>query len=160
MFKAACSFSLCQSHVINSIVYTLKNGVKPQAINQSIQIKNNWFIRGVCHFQTYLNWLNILNSFSHTVTDDFRHLCSRRLMKILLQFNPFPHTTILHKTTLNLFCQKIENLHNWMDNPWQKVENIVTKGKLHVLCNFFFCHCFQKAICCRGVRKCLYEEKG
>ena len=39
--------------------------------------------------------------------------------------NPFPHTTILQQTTLNIFCQKIENLYNWMDN---------------ILCNFFFCH--------------------
>ena len=26
--------------------------------------------------------------------------------------NPFPHTTILQQTTLNVFCQNIENLHN------------------------------------------------
>ena len=26
--------------------------------------------------------------------------------------NPFPHTTILRQTTLNVFCQNIENLHN------------------------------------------------
>ena len=26
--------------------------------------------------------------------------------------NPFPHTTILQQTTLNIFCQKIENLYN------------------------------------------------
>ena len=44
--------------------------------------------------------------------------------------NPFPHTTILQQTTLNIFCQNIENLHNWMDNLWQKVENIVAKGEI------------------------------
>ena len=27
-------------------------------------------------------------------------------------FNPFPHTTILQQTTLNIFCEKIENLYN------------------------------------------------
>ena len=60
--------------------------------------------------------------------------------------NPFPHTTILQQTTLNIFCQNMENLYNWMDNLWLKVENIVAKGEiahfvqLHVLCNFFFCH--------------------
>ena len=27
-------------------------------------------------------------------------------------FNPFPHMTILQQTTLNIFCQNIENLHN------------------------------------------------
>ena len=26
--------------------------------------------------------------------------------------NPVPHTTILQQTTLNIFCQKIENLYN------------------------------------------------
>ena len=30
--------------------------------------------------------------------------------------NPFPHMTILQQTTLNLFCQNIENLHSSMDN--------------------------------------------
>ena len=35
------------------------------------------------------------------------------------------------------------------------------KEKLHVLCNFFFLSlCFQKAVCCRGVRKRLYEGRG
>ena len=45
-------------------------------------------------------------------------------------FNPFPHTTILQQTTLNVFCQNIENLHNWMDNLWQKMKNIVAKGEI------------------------------
>ena len=26
--------------------------------------------------------------------------------------NPFPHTANLQQTTLNVFCQKVENLHN------------------------------------------------
>ena len=29
-----------------------------------------------------------------------------------LLINPFPHMTNLQQTTLNIFCQKIENLHN------------------------------------------------
>ena len=32
--------------------------------------------------------------------------------------NPFQHTTNLQQTTLNIFCQKMENLYNWMDNQW------------------------------------------
>ena len=40
--------------------------------------------------------------------------------------------TILQQTTLNVFYQNIENLHNWIDNLWRKVENI--------LYNFFFCY--------------------
>ena len=30
---------------------------------------------------------------------------------------------------LNIFCQKIENVYNWMDNLWLKLENIVAKGE-------------------------------
>ena len=37
-------------------------------------------------------------------------------------FNPFPHTRTLRQTTLNTFCQTIEDLYNWMDNQWLKVE--------------------------------------
>ena len=50
--------------------------------------------------------------------------------------NPFPHTTILQQTTehivkkITYFVKKIENLHNWMDNLWQEVENIVAKGDI------------------------------
>ena len=53
--------------------------------------------------------------------------------------NTFPHTTILQQTTLNIVCQIIENLYNWMDNLWLKVENIVAKEEI-VFSNFFFCH--------------------
>ena len=42
----------------------------------------------------------------------------------------FPHATNLQQTTLNIFCQKIENLYNWMDNLWLKVENIVSKREI------------------------------
>ena len=31
---------------------------------------------------------------------------------------------------LNIFCQEMENLDNWMDNLWLKVENIVAKGEI------------------------------
>ena len=60
------------------------------------------------------------------------------------------------------FVKNIENLHNWMDNLWQKMEKTLwQKEKLHVLCNFFFCHyVFKKAVCCRGVGKRLYEGMG
>ena len=76
-------------------------------------------------------------------------------------FNPFPHTTILLQTTLNIFCQIMENLYNWMDNRWLKVENIVTKGEIARFVQFLLLLlCFQKAVCCRGVRKRLYEGKG
>ena len=38
--------------------------------------------------------------------------CGKRLTHETLAVNPFPHTTILQQTTLNVFCQNIENLHN------------------------------------------------
>ena len=75
--------------------------------------------------------------------------------------NPFPHTAFLQQTTLNVFCQKIENLHNWMDNLWKKVENIVAKGEIARFVKFLLLSlCFQKAVCYRRVRKQLYEGKG
>ena len=88
-------------------------------------------------------------------------LFDRKRRRYKKRINPFPHTTILQQTTLNVFCQNIENLHNWMDNVWQKVENIVAKGEIACFVQFFLLSlCFQKAVCCRGVRKRLYERKG
>ena len=61
----------------------------------------------------------------------------------------------------DVFCQKIENLYNWMDNLWIQVENIVAKGEIARFEQFLLLIlCFQKAVCCRGVRKSLYEGKG
>ena len=37
--------------------------------------------------------------------------------KPVTSVNPFLHTAILQQTTLNVFCQNIENLY-WMDNLW------------------------------------------
>ena len=76
-------------------------------------------------------------------------------------FNPFPHTTILQQTTLNIFRQKIENLNNWVDNLWLKEENIVAKGEIARFDKFLlFSLCFQNNVCFRGVRKLLYEGMG
>ena len=73
-------------------------------------------------------------------------------VKIKGLFNPFSHTTILQQTTLNIFCQKIENLYNWMNNLWLKVENIVAKDEIARFEQFLLLSlCFQKAVCCRGV---------
>ena len=63
-----------------------------------------------------------------------------------IDINPFHHTTILQQTTLNIFCQNIENLHNWMDNLWLKVENIVAKGEIARFVQFLLLSlCFQKS---------------
>ena len=62
---------------------------------------------------------------------------------------------------LNVFCQNIKNLYNWMDNLWLKVENIVAKGEIARFVQFLLLSLsFQKGVCCRGVRKRLYEEKS
>ena len=48
-----------------------------------------------------------------------------------------------------------------MDNLWLKEENIVSKVEISCFEQFLLLSlCFQKAICCRGVRKRLYEGKG
>ena len=63
----------------------------------------------------------------------FWGICSKQLLKTLRKIfnvNPFPHTTILQQSTSNIFCQKIENLYNWTDNLWLKVENIVAKEEI------------------------------
>ena len=76
-------------------------------------------------------------------------------------FNPFSHTINLQQKTLNIFCQRIEDLYNCMDNLWLKVENIVAKGEIARFEKFLLLLlCFQNAVCCRGVRKRLYDEKG
>ena len=62
------------------------------------------------------------------------------LYGVLHHFNPFPHTTILQQTTLNIFCQ--------MDNLWLKVENIVTKVENARSVQFLLLSlCFQNAVC-------------
>ena len=48
-----------------------------------------------------------------------------------------------------------------MDNLWLKVEDIVEKEEIACFEQFLLLSlCFQKAVCCRGVRKRLYEGKG
>ena len=52
-------------------------------------------------------------------------------------------------------------ISNWMDNLWLKVENIVAKGEIACFEQFLLLSlCFQKAFCCRGVRKHLNEGKS
>ena len=66
--------------------------------------------------------------------------------------NPFPHTTILQQKTLNIFCQKIENLGKWMDNLLLTVENIVAKGDIAHFEQFLLCHyVFKKLSTSEGV---------
>ena len=67
--------------------------------------------------------------------------------KVSHLLNPYPHTTILQQTNLNIFCQNIENLYYWRDNLWLKVENIVAKGEMAHFEQFLHLSlCFQKAV--------------
>ena len=78
--------------------------------------------------------------------------CLQQIFCMWERVNPFPHTTILQQTTLNIFCQKLENLCNWMDNLWLKVENIVAKGEIA---------CFEQFLllspCCK--KSCLLQRR-
>ena len=73
-------------------------------------------------------------------------------------FNSFPHKTIMQQTTLNILCQNMENLYNWMDNLWLKVENIVAKGEI-VLSNFFFWHHVFKKLSAAEASKSVYMRE-
>ena len=78
-------------------------------------------------------------------------------------FNPFPHTTVLQQTTLNIFCQKMENLYNWMDNLWLKVENIVAKGEIARFEQFLILSLFSKSRLlqrCQKVIRSVYLLNG
>ena len=47
-----------------------------------------------------------------------------------------------------------------MDNLWLKVENIVAKGEIACFEQFLLLSlCFQKAVCCRDVKKRLLRER-
>ena len=105
--------------------------------------------------QTTLNPFPHAAKLQQTILKTFRQIYWKSLEVRGIFINPFPHKTILQQMTLNVFCQNIENLHNKMDNLWQKVENIVFFVPFLLLSL-----CFQKAVCCRGVRKRLYERKG
>ena len=53
--------------------------------------------------------------------------------------------TTYDNSAANIFCQKNENLYNWMDNLWHKVENIVAKGEIARFEQFLLLSlCFQK----------------
>ena len=48
----------------------------------------------------------------------------------LFNSQPFPSYNNSAADDFEHFCQKIENLYNWMDKVWLKVENIVGKGEI------------------------------
>ena len=75
------------------------------------------------------------------------------------ELNPFPNTTILQQTTLNIFCLKIENLYNWMDNLWLKWKTLWQKEKLLILSNFFLCHYVFKKLFAAEASESIYMRE-
>ena len=84
--------------------------------------------------------------------------------------NPFPHTKNPQQTTFKTSRQKngifLFNLFPHIDTFWRLCsrrlfENIVTKEEIARFVQFLLLLlCFQKAVCCRGVRQHLYEGNG
>ena len=94
-------------------------------------------------------WGERVNNNNILIYLDFLYLCHNNLSHVmgiwfmLESINPFPHTKILQQTTLNIFCRKMENVYNWMDNLWLKVENIVAKWEIaHFVQIFLLSICY------------------
>ena len=80
-------------------------------------------------------------------------ICKSNKFILFQALNPLRHTTILQQMTLNIFCPKMENLYNWIDNLWLKVENIVTKEENARFEQFLLLSlCFQKSVRLWGER--------
>ena len=73
-------------------------------------------------------------------------------------FNPYPHT-ILQQTTSNIFCQKIKNYFNWIDQLWLKVEKLWQKEKGLVLSNFFLCRYVFKKLSAAEATESVYMRE-
>ena len=121
------------------------------------------FLKGICckgtkcHEKKWNSKYYVTSSFSFSHNIFYKESGVEHKTSIL--DNPFPHTTILQQTTLNIFCQKIENLYNWMDNLWRKVENIVSKGELLVWSNFLFCHYVFKKLSAAEAPESIYMRE-
>ena len=69
--------------------------------------------------------------------------------------NPFPLSSNRQQSTLKTSNQKQKKSLYKKVYQLTKVDNIVAKGEIAP-----FVGMFSKAICCRGVRRHLYEGKG
>ena len=77
-----------------------------------------------------------------------------------ITFNPFPHIDAFWRLCSRRLFENIVTKEEIAQNM-QKVENIVAEGEIARSVPFLLLSlCFQKAFCCRGVRKHLYEGKG
>ena len=94
----------------------------------------------------------------------FKHYPSLqgRVVTLLIQYirhnvNPFTHTTILQQTNLNVVCQNI-SIIEWItyDKKWK---TLWQKEKLHVLCNFFFCHYVFKKLSAAEASESVYMRE-
>ena len=108
------------------------------------------------YHNVYISMLNF--NFIYLSVSTYRSILKHLQILMSTHNKVKPFVPILQQTTLNVFCQKIENLYNSMDNLLLKVENIVAKREIAHLGQFLLLSlCFQNAVCCRGD---IYEGKG
>ena len=67
------------------------------------------------HVQLFIVIIFLFMKIFHIFLSRFFQCRLQQMCCIWKLVNPFPHTTILQQTTLNIFCQKIVNLYNWKD---------------------------------------------
>ena len=64
----------------------------------------------------------------------------------LYTVNPFPHDKILDQTKLKAFADDKLDITKMIISVFDRVENIVGKGKISCTSNFFFSHNFFKRL--------------
>ena len=78
--------------------------------------------------------------------------------------NPFSHKTSLQRTTLRTFTgsQKYRNGLKLKEQLLNKVENSVAKLEIvhYYMSLLILSQCFQKVVCCSGVKRHGYFENG
>ena len=101
-------------------------------------------------------------SFCHSVFKSHLLLMGHYACASGKELKPFPsYDNSVVDDFEHILSNNGKSLYYWMDNLWLKVENIVTKGEIARYVQFLLLLLsFQKAVCCRGIRKRLYEGKG
>ena len=109
--------------VRNSIIAIMSNFSFSKNLFISVLKLNIQLSESFAHLHLNCGWAIVINHSQSAQAAPFSSWTNGPITKRFRRniSYPFPHTTILQQTTLNVFCQNIENLHNWMDNLWQKV---------------------------------------
>ena len=81
--------------------------------------------------------------------------------RLYFLFNPFPHTINLQQATLKTYTKEIGNFLLMKIQWLNRVRNMLTQEEIARFKQFLLLStCFKKAVCCRGIKKRLYEGKG